>query len=304
VKETTAQINGIMYFMQGYNDDNPAEVHMFKPFLGWLFGPHVFEIMAFFLAATGVAFMLAPTREDMVRAHWFFGAAFVFLVGRVAHWLITVHNPPIPKVILAALMFAGIGAGWIYMYQVVQDRLAKLEYSATSVTTPKIVEQASAPITARPPTLLDLFNSDFPNVMKLTTPACELHWGDGSKLVIRCQAYLDFDGKSEFVGLYIPSSPRTFDACLKLDGMADYVVRRMPQLIKSSAGYRDQMTDMHDLMFSRRVFLYHEDLLTIPQKAAIIRAYERKRLSVQFRGPDYLGDQVATWYHKRDSKPQ
>lgn len=58
--------------------------------------------------------------------------------------------------------------------------------------------------TERPPTLLDLFTSDFPSVLKLTDSACELHWRDGSKFIVRCQLYLDFDGKNEFVGLYVP----------------------------------------------------------------------------------------------------
>lgn len=100
---------------------------MFKQFIGWIFSPHVFEVMAFFLAAVGVAFMLAPTAEDIAHANWFFGAAFIFIIGRVAHWLITMRHSPIPKAFLAPILLAAIGVGWVAMYRVVQNRLTKIE---------------------------------------------------------------------------------------------------------------------------------------------------------------------------------
>ena len=43
------------------------------------------------------------------------------------------------------------------------------------------------------------------------------------------------------------------------------------------------MNTMKELTFTGRVFLYHEDFLSITQKAAIISAYKKKGLDVNFR---------------------
>jgi asparagine N-glycosylation enzyme membrane subunit Stt3 len=48
----------------------------------------------------------------------------------------------------------------------------------------------------KPPTLVDLFKSDFPNTLKFTDPSCEIQWKNGDRLVFQCQGYMDFPGKS------------------------------------------------------------------------------------------------------------
>jgi len=67
-------------------------------------------------------------------------------------------------------------------------------------------------------------------------------------------------------------------------------------------GQGDQMTSMQDLTFSGRVLIYHEEFISITQKADIIRAYATKSLDVTFMGNDYLGDQVIAWHHQHDAK--
>jgi hypothetical protein len=171
-------------------------------------------------------------------------------------------------------------------------------------TTPSASHPQQQPTATRPPTLRDLFKSDFSNVMKFTDDSCEIQWKDGTKSGFSCQAYLDFEGKSEFVGFYVPSSQRTFDICLRLQDAPTDVVRKVPEHAAITGGYRDEATSLKDLVFTGRVFLYHDDILTITQKAAIIEAYRQRGLDVNFRGPDYLGDQVIAWYHQHDSKPQ
>jgi len=155
----------------------------------------------------------------------------------------------------------------------------------------------------RPPTLRSLFASEFPNALKFTNNSAEIDWGAGGKLVISTQTYYDFPGKSKFVGFYIPSSPRTIEACIVL---ADGVLRAIEEAEKGvivSAGYRDEMNTTKELTFTGRVVLYYEDMLTITQKAAVIEAYKSKGFDVNFRGPDYLGDQMIAWHHKHDARP-
>src|ERR1700680_85198 len=93
-----------------------------KHLLSWVFSPHVFEVGAFFCAAVGVSMALAPDREDIARAHWFFGVAFAFLAGRAIQWLIG-EQLPYPKPIVAAVVFAIVGASWMIVYQWVQNKL-------------------------------------------------------------------------------------------------------------------------------------------------------------------------------------
>ena len=58
----------------------------------------------------------------------------------------------------------------------------------------------------RPPTLRDLFKSDFSNVLKLfTDSSCEIQWNNGEEYGFVCQLYLDFGAKSEFVRYYLPT---------------------------------------------------------------------------------------------------
>jgi hypothetical protein len=55
---------------------------------------------------------------------------------------------------------------------------------------------------------------------------------------------------------------------------------------------------MRDLTFSKRVYLYYEDSLSLQQQAEIERVYQKKGLFVHLRGPDYL---TAQWMLKKGS---
>jgi hypothetical protein len=153
---------------------------------------------------------------------------------------------------------------------------------------------------------VDLFRTDFREVSKLTDDAT-LYRKDGTKLTFKRQLYLDFPAKTKFVGLYIPStgfppSALSFKASLDLAEEVRHVLDDMPRKVVVNSGTRDQMNSIQDLTFSGRVLLYHEDFFSIPQKAKLINAYKARNYDVQFRGPDYLGDQVVAWYHEHDKK--
>lgn len=85
----------------------------------------------------------------------------------------------------------------------------------------------------------------------------------------------------------------------------DAVQEAFDHVMKSvaiGAGSEGQMTTIQDLTFSGRVLIYHQDFLSIPQKADILKAYAAKNLAVQFMGPDYLGTRVIAWHQQHDSK--
>lgn len=124
----------------------------------------------------------------------------------------------------------------------------------------------------------------------------------GVAVPVRTQLYADFNVKVKFVGFYIPASPKTYEVWLQLANAVESTIQSFQERVAIGAGYRDESNRLQDLIFSGRVLLYHEDFLTIPQKAAIVGAYAAKHCDVQFRGPDYLGDQVIAWHRQHDTK--
>jgi hypothetical protein len=157
--------------------------------------------------------------------------------------------------------------------------------------------------TEKAPTLTDLFKSDLPSLMKVTDKdTVGIQWQKGDVLHITTQVYLDFDAKTQFVGFYIPSSERTYLASLQLVNAVQDAIERLRKNQRIRAGYGDEGTTLDELVFSGRVFLYHEDFLSITEKADIIKAYKQRHYDVQFRGPEYLGDQVIAWHRLHDVK--
>jgi len=168
----------------------------------------------------------------------------------------------------------------------------------------------------KPPTLLDLFKHDFPNMLKATdtdVDAYTVSSRKGSTVKIKRQIYEDFEAKVKFIGFYIsnPSLPgedfsgqQTFAACLELlsHGSVQGTFDDFEKKVLVMSGYADQMTRQSELSFSGRVFIYHEEFLSIPQKADILKAYKQKTMDVTFRGPDYLGAKVIAWHQEHDKK--
>lgn len=168
----------------------------------------------------------------------------------------------------------------------------------------------------QPPTLLDFFlQRDFANTLRVHSADMSkgditLRWKDGSSIQINEQIYLDFPAKTKFVGFYVfrpsladSSSEKTFLACMGLvhtwpstkSDDVQYAFHHLLDKRRVSGGSMDKMNNADELMFSGRVLLYHEDNLSILQKAEIIKAFSRKNYDVQFMGPEYLQEQLVAW---------
>jgi hypothetical protein len=179
----------------------------------------------------------------------------------------------------------------------------------------KIKKNTEPPYTAKdteiPPTMLDLFLGDFPTTLRVSDDddSISIKFKDGAVTKIKRRVYMDFDAKSRFVGFYVRASvPRerdltgahTKDACVELvqHDAIQAALDHFQQNAAVIAGQSGQMTNMKDLTFSGRVFLYHDDFLSITQQAEIIKVYEQKHLAVNFRGPDYLGQKIIAWHQQ------
>jgi hypothetical protein len=154
---------------------------------------------------------------------------------------------------------------------------------------------------SKPPTLLGLFKSDLTNTMKIDQ-GIHVQLEDCSTIEITPRLYVDFPARTKFLGFYIPQSTHTEGLCLHLAGAVSSTIEDLQKLVSVAWGYRGEQNKLQDLAFSGRVLLYHEEFLSITQKAAIIAAYTAHRCDVNFRGPDYLGDQVVAWHDQHEQK--
>jgi hypothetical protein len=267
----------------------------------------------------------------MAKPTWevFFGvlAGVIVFVVPIVLYLMEKANKKITWIFIVGLLFLGIAAlylvlnipwvwsasstAWkVYRASMVSSfALLAVGYFGIWVwpSTPASTQQRPSTSTQAPPTLRDLFNKDFPNAMKAADEAIGIEWKDGGVMHIKRQLYLDFPAKTKFVGFYVPSSDplsptKSLEACMRLAEAVQQALEDIPKKVAISGGYRGEMTGIQDLTFSGRVVIYHEAFLSIPQKAAIINTYAAKHFDVQFRGPDYLGDQIIAWHHQHDTK--
>jgi hypothetical protein len=270
----------------------------------------MFELVIFVLLALVVPVLVNKTTESHL------------------HWLTPRHLRPIWTVVFAILslyllqkptaheFIARLHLRWHgRSYLVLGLAGGLLLYGYWWLTGVMLKPAATKPIAQndKQPTLLDLFKNDFPHTMKQSDQEdviC-IKWSTGGETTIKRQVYMNFSEKTKFAGFYIPMHPssnlsgeKTCIACLKLlEG--DAVQKAFDHFSTSMAvlaGYGSQMTSIQDLTFSGRVLIYHEEFLSIPQKAQIIEACASKKMDVQFYGGDYLGLQVIAWHQQHSAK--
>jgi hypothetical protein len=161
-----------------------------------------------------------------------------------------------------------------------------------------------------PPTLKDMFlGGDHINTMRLHDDEIAIQWKDNGIVThVDRQLYLDFPANAKFAGFYIPSinpmdTSRTAEACMKLI-QADAVQQVLNDMPKRTpvVALVGQTTTIQDLTFSGRVLIYHEDFLSITQKADITRAFDEKHYTVRFFGNDSLGSVTTLWRNLREGK--
>jgi hypothetical protein len=140
-----------------------------------------------------------------------------------------------------------------------------------------------------PPTLQSLFTSDFPNLFKFTISG-EVKFKDGTVVTVKSQEYADFLGKTSFFGFYVSETPYTFRTCERLANEISALFDKIQHDVASetsSDGF-ETTTSLKNLVFSGRVFVYHETPLTLKEKSELTDYFKNKKLDVQFRGVAYL----------------
>jgi hypothetical protein len=230
----------------------------------------------------------------------------------------------------AMTLFLAIGNSWVLdapqkwklWRGLLMSSLVALTYSGLAIWI-TVGEARSNPIPPiakapdeKPPTLLDLFRKDFTNTLKASdedVDAYTISTPEGSAIKVKRQTYEDYEARTKFVGFYIsrPDPPSkdfsgkdTFAACMELlkHNAVQETFDHFGKQVAVMSGYGDQMTTSKELTFSGRVVIYHEEFLSIPQKADILKEYKEKGLAVTFRGSDYLGTEAIAWHQQHDKQ--
>jgi hypothetical protein len=138
-----------------------------------------------------------------------------------------------------------------------------------------------------------LFENDFSDVMKARRDYTFRDKRTHKEVIITRQLYLDYGQKVKFVGFFVPSSGRkdreTRDACSFLAGHYEIGFELEQEILGSVAlGQSTQVLGPTELAFMGRVYIYHEDLLSVQERAQIEKQFRSHGVSVVLRGPAYL----------------
>jgi hypothetical protein len=141
--------------------------------------------------------------------------------------------------------------------------------------------------------LRELFENDFPAMMKARrTYTFRDKWTHKEVVIIR-QLYLDNDQKEKFVGFFVPSSgPKnreTKDVCAFLASHYEIALELEQEILGTvSPTHTQEAMSPADLAFKGRVYVYHENLLSVQERVQIEKQFRSHGVSVVLRGPAYL----------------
>jgi hypothetical protein len=140
-----------------------------------------------------------------------------------------------------------------------------------------------------PLTLQSLFTNDFPDTSRYEI-GVQLTLANGHTLEIQAKRFIHFASRSKFMGFYVPPSPDTYAICEYLTDGYKESLQHMDSTFKVNGQVLGESgrTSSDDLIFSNRIFIYHEDYLSPEQVGSLIGAYRAKGLDVKFRSQEYV----------------
>lgn len=254
---------------------------MWKALTNW----PVVGVVVPLLIATGIG-VLSMAHPGYKIAYVCFTLAASIIFIRVGWWLFFEYSgSKFRSVILACLVFGFIGSLWFVSIKWVKGlQTQSREY---------VAQQEKELINK--PTLREIFDKDFDNLLKHDrTLEIGVQNPDGTMdtpVEITEKIYRDFAGKSQFLGYYIPQSPNAYVILYKyLPDASKMAIKEMDLQMDVISGHvtDSRKTASRDLVFSGRIYIYHENDFSLQRLAALERLYESKGLSVIFRGQAYL----------------
>jgi hypothetical protein len=167
---------------------------------------------------------------------------------------------------------------------------AKKEPAQAKQEPPKSSSPPATPDTPRFPTIAELFKTDFPQFFKISSEMTT-KVGIAPPVKFTAQVYKDLETQSMFLGIYIPASPFTVSACLGIAHDYEKILKEAENavIIYTRPGEHVPNTSK-DLKFSGRVYIYHEQELSVREIADLVDIFKSRSLSVQFRGMSYASE--------------
>jgi hypothetical protein len=144
-------------------------------------------------------------------------------------------------------------------------------------------------------TLRDRFNQDFTHLFRIHNQLTVRSVDDGNAVNIDCLLYLDHAANSDFVSLYVPHCEKPVEVCQHLATQISTIRDQLKARIIADARSPGDVQSVRSsqLRFSGRVFVYHEDDLTLQQLAELEQAYSQNGLAAHFRGPGFAATRGA-----------
>lgn len=146
-----------------------------------------------------------------------------------------------------------------------------------------------------PETLREHFEQDF----KLMSIRREITASvKGRQIPLSVQVHLDFTGGCDFASVYIPRDSESYTVATLMLTAVREARESMLNDVKIGAREPGQLvtTQSRDLMFTNKVFLYHEDEYSLRQTADLVDAYRAGGLQLELRSQSFV---TARWLSSR-----
>ena len=137
--------------------------------------------------------------------------------------------------------------------------------------------------------LFDLFKSDFSNLSQLSVETTATVGGPSNTSTFYTKVYLDFSAKTWFGAFFLPKNK---DSYLIAADLANTYLRLLEDAKqKVYMAFKDpgdsERIEIAELTFSGRIYLYHEDDLSLKQMSDLTELFKTKGAALQLRGKPY-----------------
>jgi hypothetical protein len=154
------------------------------------------------------------------------------------------------------------------------------------------------PTIEKPSSLHDFFKSDFSNYLAANRGVGIRIFTKGSEPKIKqdyeleFRLHCDFESSTKLFSVFLPSStfPNAATTICKViaEQSRDIASRLSEGMIVTMSRFDDRMTEINDLIFSGRVYIYHEAFFSNDEIDELRFFFRQKNLDHRFRGQSYL----------------
>jgi hypothetical protein len=146
-------------------------------------------------------------------------------------------------------------------------------------------------------TLHDLFSKDF-NFVAIEDPYTIRASGKGvpdKALTVEVKIWLDYSQNCKFVSLFIPALSE-IEHSIGTQALRWYAEHHQEKILKANQAVKsgtsmpwdDENAWSGDMVFSGRVYIYHESEFSLIEKGEMVKYFKEKGLFPIFRGPRYV----------------